>query len=90
VVFGSTAKGQAREDSDLDVALVVPDPDDPTEFDRTELALSIPRRLRYINAKVTLDILVYTGSEFEQLASQPTLPRSELIEGGETACERVS
>jgi len=89
VVFGSAAGGETHEDSDLDIAVVVPDPEDRAEFTRTEFALEVRRRLRDINAQVALDIVVYTVSEFERLASQASSLRTEIVEGGETVYERA-
>lgn len=89
IVFGSAATGVTHADSDLDIAVVVPDPQDEGDFNRTEFALEIRRRLRDINAYLALDIIVYTVSEFERLASQASSLRAEIIEGGETVYERA-
>jgi predicted nucleotidyltransferase len=89
IVFGSAASGETDEDSDLDIAVVVPDPETPADFNRTEYALEVRRRLQDVNAHVALDILVYTVSEFEKLASQASSLRAEIVEGGETVYERA-
>ena len=89
VVFGSATGGKTYEDSDLDLALVVPDPENSQVFNRTEVALEARRRLRQVNAQVAMDILVYTASEFQKLASQPSSFRTEIIEGGRTVYERA-
>ena len=57
-VFGSAATGEVRDDSDLDLAIVVQDPEDPADFDRIETALEVHRRIRDINAELALDIIV--------------------------------
>lgn len=89
IVFGSAAGGETHKDSDLDIAVVVPDPETREDFNRTEFALEVRRRLRDVNAQVALDIVVYTVSEFEKLASQASSLRAEIIEGGETVYERA-
>ena len=80
---------KTHEDSDLDMALVVPDPENRADFNRTEFALEDRRHLRDVKAQVALDIVVYTVSEFEQLASQASSLRAEMIEGGEIVYERA-
>ena len=89
IVFGSAATGHVRSDSDLDLAIIVADPENPLDFNRTETALEVRRRIRDINAQLALDILVYTESEFARLSEIPSTVRSELIEGGETVYERA-
>jgi predicted nucleotidyltransferase len=89
IVFGSAASGNVDCHSDLDLAIVVADPEDPAEFNRTERALEVRRRIRDINAELALDILVYSESEFERLSRIPSTVRNELIEGGETVYERA-
>ena len=89
VVFGSTARGDGRTDSDLDLAIVVADPVHGEGFDRIETALSVRRRIRDINRQVAVDILVYTESEFRELSGQPSFVRGELVESGEVVYERA-
>lgn len=89
IVFGSTASGELHADSDLDLAIVVADPQNPEAFDRIERALEIRRRIRDINRQVALDIFVYTQSEFKELASIPSSLRAELVEAGETVYEKA-
>ena len=64
LVFGSTARGSNDKDSDLDLAIIVPDPAEGESFERMDMALSVRRRLRDINRNVAIDILVYTEAEF--------------------------
>lgn len=89
VVFGSAAGGRTHTNSDLDLAVVVSDPENIKAFNRTDVALEIRRRLRDINAHVAMDIVVYTSSEFEWLASQPSSLKVEIVEGGETVYENA-
>ena len=89
VVFGSTIDGSADAESDLDLAVVVPDPKRTEEFDRIALGVEIRRRIRDINRAVALDVLVYTESEFRNLASEPGFVKSEVLERGEVVYERA-
>lgn len=89
VVFGSTARGENDADSDLDLAIIVPDPADRARFDRVEAAVTVRRRILDINRQVAVDILVYTESEFQELSEQPSFVRGELVESGEIVYERA-
>ena len=89
VVFGSTARGENDADSDLDLAIIVPDPTDGSRFDRVEAAVTVRRRILDINRQVAVDILVYTESEFQELSKQPSFVRGELVESGEVVYERA-
>jgi hypothetical protein len=60
------------------------DPKEPQSFDRLEAALEIRRSIRDITAEVAVDVLVYTESAFERLASVPSFVRGEIIRGGKT------
>ena len=89
VVFGSTARSENDADSDLDLAIIVPDPADGARFDRVEAAVTVRRRILDINRQVAVDILVYTESEFQELSQQPSFVRGELVESGEIVYERA-
>jgi predicted nucleotidyltransferase len=76
-LFGSHAYGQPREDSDLDLYVVVPD-DLGRDID---IAIDIKKAIR---AKETspVDILVSSSSRFEKRMVAPTLER-QVVERGE-------
>ncbi|MFW5729949.1 MAG: nucleotidyltransferase domain-containing protein [Spirochaetota bacterium] len=89
IVFGSEASHAGGRDSDLDIAVVVPDPADSQSFNRTEAALHFRRRLRDINAKVPIDLIVYAESEFKEIGSHQSFLKTEIIERGRTVYERA-
>lgn len=89
VVFGSTVTGTVDEDSDLDLAVIVPDPEPGEEFNRVDRAIELRRHIRDINAEIAIDILVYTESEFSRLRNSPSFVRAEIAEAGETVYERA-
>lgn len=64
VLFGSRAAGNAREDSDYDVAVVGDVPGPPGER-----AATVRRLLRGLG--VALDVLVYTSAEWEAHRLRP-------------------
>lgn len=74
VLFGSRARGQARADSDADLLVVMPLPDDRPLMGRladlyTELA---PRGI---------DLLVYTPAQLEEMKQTSSLVREALATG---------
>lgn len=89
VVFGSVARGSETSDSDLNLAVVVPEPAAGTSIDRVAIAVELRRMVVEINAEIAMDILVYTENEFERLSGIGGFVRTESIDGGETVYERA-
>jgi predicted nucleotidyltransferase len=89
VVFGSTVTGTVDEESDLDLAVIVPDPEPGEKFNRVDRAVELRRQIRDINAQIAIDILVYTESEFSKLRNSPSFLRGEIAEAGATVYERA-
>ena len=89
VVFGSTVTGTFDKDSDLDLAVIVPDPEPSEKFNRIDRAVELRRHIRDINAEIAIDMLVYTESEFSKLRNSPSFVRGEIAEAGETVYERA-
>ncbi|MBI2901861.1 MAG: nucleotidyltransferase domain-containing protein [Planctomycetes bacterium] len=75
VLFGSRARGTARQGSDADLLVVMPCP--PEE--------SFPRRIarvwQELRPRMAVDILVYTPEEFAEIATSRTFVREALAEG---------
>jgi predicted nucleotidyltransferase len=75
--FGSMARGDADEDSDVDLMMVVAESDQPSYRRAQNARLTLQRRYLF-----PLDILVWTRAEFDQRAPNPaTLPGTILREG---------
>ena len=68
VLFGSQAKGNAREDSDLDVALVSPDFEGKDIFERVDMTARANRETirRFV---VPLDLVLLAPDEYESRSS---------------------
>jgi predicted nucleotidyltransferase len=73
ILFGSYARGNPNEDSDLDVLVVL----DSNEFARTfkeqnTRYLLASNAVREINYQIPMDILVYSKAEYDYLNKQDT------------------
>ena len=68
ILFGSHARGGAREDSDVDLLIVEPKPFSPLHSRRRETA-----RLYFALRKVAIpkDLLLYSREEFERFKDSP-------------------
>lgn len=64
LLFGSYARGQAHEDSDLDFLVI-----EPTVENRAREMIRLRRALRPL--RVPVDVLVYSRSEVNQWGQQP-------------------
>jgi uncharacterized protein len=81
-VFGSYAWGEPRTDSDIDL-LVVVDTSDEKPYRRPVRGLKALRDLG-----IPKDLLVYTGREFEESASEPSSLAHRVREQGALIYER--
>jgi len=68
ILFGSQAKGTAREDSDIEVAVVSPDFRDKGIFDRVDMTAKAGSAtiMKFI---VPLDLVMLTPEEYESRSS---------------------
>jgi len=76
-IFGSRARGDHREDSDYDIAIVSPDFEDQSFSKRQQ---TIRPLLREVLGTVSLDVVCYTCEEFEE-GKDAFLPRIIAEEG---------
>lgn len=75
VVFGSAARHEAKEDSDLDILVVM-----ETELDLIHRGVDIRRTLRDI--VMPMDIIVVTPSEYEEVKDDPLDFVHEIVNTG--------
>ena len=76
ILFGSTARGTRRDDSDIDILVLVED----GSMNRLDLSAEIRRRA-YGKLVTALDLLVEGIGEFEERKLLPTLERRIAREG---------
>jgi predicted nucleotidyltransferase len=67
ILFGSYAKGTATEDSDIDLAVVVPGAAPRTRQERKQLWLPVEKALLPINYEYAMDIIVYSEEDCRKL-----------------------
>jgi len=75
IIFGSRARGDAKEDSDIDV-IVVSD-----YFKGIPFLKRMPMLLRMIDFEKHIDFLCYTKDEFERIKDNSVIVSSALQEG---------
>jgi predicted nucleotidyltransferase len=89
ILFGSYAKGNPTEDSDLDV-LVVLDSDEVAKSFKEQNAryLLASNAVREVNYKIPMDILVYSKAEYDYLNKQNTYLFREIKNTGRILYEK--
>lgn len=75
ILFGSTARGEAKTESDVDILVVVPD-----GVHRLETAQSIYRNL--IGITIGIDVVVATEADLENYKDAPGLVYREALREG--------
>ncbi len=75
ILFGSTARGEARPDSDVDMLIVVRD--GTHSFETTQ---AIYRHLRGL--RVAVDVVVATESDLREYSNSPVLIYREALRDG--------
>src|SRR5271165_7198052 len=81
ILFGSYARGEVTEDSDLDVLVVTGDEVENTRKESVRLRSAIKE------IEMPIDILVVTESRFQKLSNTPGLIYEEVLKTGQLAYE---
>jgi predicted nucleotidyltransferase len=91
LLFGSSAKGDMHEDSDIDLLVVLDEDYTPQTYDEwMEVKLKVRRILRDINEKIAIDLLVYTNPQYEQLLDNMNSFQREIHKNGRVLYEKAS
>ena len=85
ILFGSRARGDARDDSDVDLVIVEALPFDATRSRREEAARIYTALAGF---RVPKDILLYSRDEIERLGVSKTHVLSRALEEGKVMYER--
>ena len=83
ILFGSWARGEAKWDSDLDMAVLLPDVD---EQDLGTIYRNLRRKLE--DVPMTIDLVIGTESQFRQLGSSSGSIYNRILTQGRVAYER--
>ena len=83
IVFGSYAQGEADQESDIDLIVVLDSEDVPTTYhDRMANRLRVRRALDVLNRCYALDVLVYTLPEWKQFQKSDSAFAREVVTQG--------
>ena len=91
LLFGSQAFGESDNGGDVDLAIVVRDPNSFNNYDeRLEAKSAIRARLRDINRRVPIDLVLYTEDEFRELKAEASFLATEIMAKGRVLYEEAS
>jgi len=77
ILFGSYAKGEQQDDSDLDICVLVPE----LTYRRADMEIDAACAIRD-NFPLPMDILLYTYDEFEEKAKKKYLVQYDIKNNG--------
>lgn len=91
ILFGSLASNAANEDSDIDLLIVLNDTHLPGTYEeRMNIKLNVRKKLREINKKVPIDLLVYTLPQYDIIRNNMNSFFKEIHTHGKVLYERAS
>jgi len=77
ILFGSYAKGEQHEDSDLDICVLVPE----LTYRRADMEIDAACAIRD-DFPLPMDVLLYTHAEFEEKATKKFLIQHKIKQEG--------
>ena len=90
-IFGSVANGEEKENSDIDIAVVLNKNGMPKSFDeKLENKVTVRNAIFNISLEVPIDLLVYSKAEFFKLKKINSSFASEILNKGSLIYERAS
>lgn len=85
ILFGSYAYGQPSRDSDVDLIVVTTDSFVPQNFkENSEVYLKVSRRLRDIQVKIPIDLIVFTKPVYEKFIELKSMFSRKVLREGIT------
>jgi len=91
LLFGSQAFDESDKGGDVDLAIVVRDPHSFNNYDeRLEAKSAIRARLRDINRRVPIDLVLYTEDEYRELKAEASFLATEIMAKGRVLYEEAS
>ena len=90
LIFGSYIEGNLHKDSDLDLLIVLENDYLPKTYEeRMKLRLGIRKKIRSINKKIPIDLLIYTKPEYEIFFKNMNSFMREIHNTGKVIYERA-
>ncbi|MCL2188309.1 MAG: nucleotidyltransferase domain-containing protein [Defluviitaleaceae bacterium] len=77
ILFGSYARGEQREDSDLDICVLVPE----LTYRRADMEVDAACAIRE-NFPIPMDLMLYTHDEFEEKAQKKYFVQYDIKKDG--------
>jgi len=88
ILFGSWAKGNASENSDIDLIVVAPKDNIPSDFrEKMNLYLTYNDPIKRFKAEVPIDLIVYTRAGFKKLLEMDSLFVRDILKTGKVLYE---
>ena len=88
IAFGSYAAGDMNEDSDLDLLIVLNKNTIPQTYEeKMDLKVEVRKKIREINKKIPIDILVYTLAEYNEIKKNMGSFLKEIHQNGKVLYE---
>ncbi|RCW30058.1 nucleotidyltransferase domain-containing protein [Marinilabilia salmonicolor] len=88
ILFGSWAKGNASENSDIDLIVVAPKDDISSGFrEKMNLYLRYNQHIKAFKAEVPIDLIVYTRAGFKKLLEMDSLFVRDILKTGKVLYE---
>jgi len=83
ILFGSYAKGNPTENSDLDVLVVLDSDERSKTFDEfIKRSRPVSAAVREVRKRIAMDLVVYTRAEFEYLRKQKDFFVEDIVKTG--------
>ncbi|WPD22809.1 MAG: nucleotidyltransferase domain-containing protein [Candidatus Electrothrix scaldis] len=83
ILFGSVAKGQQHEHSDIDLLVVTDDEFFPKNYqEKSELYLKVSETLTEVAGRIPIDLIVFTKSMYQRFVQLGSLFSKEILQHG--------
>ena len=83
ILFGSVAKGQQHEHSDIDLLVVTDDEFFPKNYqEKSELYLKVSETLTEVASRIPIDLIVFTKSMYQRFVQLGSLFSKEILQHG--------
>jgi predicted nucleotidyltransferase len=88
ILFGSRARGNASENSDIDLIVIAPQNNIPSGFrEKMDLYLTYNQHIKTFKAEVPIDLIVYTRAGFKKLLEMDSLFVRDILKTGKILYE---